>query len=171
MQGPRRRERLARCTSTAPRACPRHARPASRASARRSRSRATFARGRAIATRTRGRTRAGKQRRGVSPAICGSVNATGPAVNAMSGGMDRHTRSRHVASSLCQLHEVMTLASATSAQPVQVGRLAGALGHNHFLCIQANLGSTWSAVLNLTSRAGGLSSAPSGPDDRYRVTG
>lgn len=28
-----------------------------------------------------------KQRRGVSPAICGSVNATGPAVNAMSGGM------------------------------------------------------------------------------------
>ena len=28
-----------------------------------------------------------------------------------------------------------------------------------------------SAVLNLTSRAGELRSAPSGPDDRYRVTG
>ena len=31
--------------------------------------------------------------------------------------------------------------------------------------------STWSAVINLTSRAGELRSAPSGPDDRYRVTG
>ena len=31
--------------------------------------------------------------------------------------------------------------------------------------------STWSAVGNLTSRAGGLRSAPSGPDDRDRVTG
>ena len=31
--------------------------------------------------------------------------------------------------------------------------------------------STWSAVGNLTSRAGELRSAPSGSDDRYRVTG
>ena len=31
--------------------------------------------------------------------------------------------------------------------------------------------STWSAVINLTSRAGELRSAPSGPDDRHRVTG
>jgi len=31
--------------------------------------------------------------------------------------------------------------------------------------------STWSAVINLTSRAGELRSAPSGPDDRDRVTG
>ena len=31
--------------------------------------------------------------------------------------------------------------------------------------------STWSAVINLTSRAGELRSAPSGPDDRCRVTG
>ena len=31
--------------------------------------------------------------------------------------------------------------------------------------------STWSAVGNLTSRAGELRSASSGPDDRYRVTG
>jgi len=31
--------------------------------------------------------------------------------------------------------------------------------------------STWSAVINLTSRAGELRSAPSGPDDRYRVAG
>ena len=31
--------------------------------------------------------------------------------------------------------------------------------------------STWSAVSNLTSRAGELRSAPSGPDDRYRVAG
>ena len=31
--------------------------------------------------------------------------------------------------------------------------------------------STWSAVISLTSRAGELRSAPSGPDDRYRVTG
>ena len=30
--------------------------------------------------------------------------------------------------------------------------------------------STWSAVINLTSRAGELRSAPSGPDDRHRVT-
>ena len=29
--------------------------------------------------------------------------------------------------------------------------------------------STWSAVGNLTSRAGELRSAPSGPDDRHRV--
>jgi len=33
------------------------------------------------------------------------------------------------------------------------------------------LWSTWSAVGNLTSRAGGLRSTPSGPDDRDRVTG
>ena len=31
--------------------------------------------------------------------------------------------------------------------------------------------STWSAVINLTSRAGELRSAPSGPDDRDRATG
>ncbi|EOD29833.1 hypothetical protein EMIHUDRAFT_233385 [Emiliania huxleyi CCMP1516] len=31
--------------------------------------------------------------------------------------------------------------------------------------------STWSAVINLTSRAGELRSAPSGPDGRYRVAG
>ena len=31
--------------------------------------------------------------------------------------------------------------------------------------------STWSAVSNLTSRAGELRSAPSEPDDRYRATG
>jgi len=31
--------------------------------------------------------------------------------------------------------------------------------------------STWSAVSNLTSRAGELRSAPSGPDDWYRATG
>ena len=31
--------------------------------------------------------------------------------------------------------------------------------------------STWSAVINLTSRAGELRSAPSGPDDRDRVAG
>ena len=31
--------------------------------------------------------------------------------------------------------------------------------------------STWSAVSNLTSRAGELRSAPSGPDDRDRATG
>ena len=31
--------------------------------------------------------------------------------------------------------------------------------------------STWSAVINLTSRAGELRSAPSKPDDRYRVVG
>ena len=31
--------------------------------------------------------------------------------------------------------------------------------------------STWSAVGNLTSRAGELRSAPSGPDDRDRVAG
>ena len=34
-----------------------------------------------------------------------------------------------------------------------------------------HLGSTSSAVGNLTSRAGELRSAPSGPDDRDRVTG
>ena len=31
--------------------------------------------------------------------------------------------------------------------------------------------STWSAVISLTSRAGELRSAPSGPDDRDRVAG
>ena len=31
--------------------------------------------------------------------------------------------------------------------------------------------STWSAVGNLTSRAGGLRSTPSGPDDWHRVAG
>ena len=31
--------------------------------------------------------------------------------------------------------------------------------------------STWSAVINLTSRAGELRSAPSEPDDRHRATG
>ena len=35
----------------------------------------------------------------------------------------------------------------------------------------ASTWSIWSAVINLTSRAGELRSAPSGPDDRYRVTG
>ena len=31
--------------------------------------------------------------------------------------------------------------------------------------------STWSAVINRTSRAGELRSAPSGPDDWHRVAG
>ena len=31
--------------------------------------------------------------------------------------------------------------------------------------------STWSAVINLTSRVGELRSAPSEPDDRHRATG
>ena len=31
--------------------------------------------------------------------------------------------------------------------------------------------STWSAVINLTSRAGELRSAPSGPDDRHLIVG
>ena len=36
---------------------------------------------------------------------------------------------------------------------------------------EAHLERTWSAVISLTSRAGELRSAPSGPDDRDRVTG
>ena len=39
------------------------------------------------------------------------------------------------------------------------------------LCVFTWSWSTWSAVGNLTSRAGELRSAPSGPDDRDRATG
>jgi len=43
----------------------------------------------------------------------------------------------------------------------------------HFFHRHRALGALWSAVSNLTSRAGELDlrSAPSGPDDRHRVTG
>ena len=37
--------------------------------------------------------------------------------------------------------------------------------------VASDFWSTWSAVGNLTSRAGELRSAPSGPDDRHRVAG
>ena len=40
-----------------------------------------------------------------------------------------------------------------------------------FICVYACTWSTWSAVINPTPRAGELRSAPSWPDDRYRVAG
>ena len=51
----------------------------------------------------------------------------------------------------------------------------GCLGHGEdpWKKIASGFGpwSTWSAVINRTSRAGELRSAPSGPDDWHRVTG
>ena len=58
--------------------------------------------------------------------------------------------------------------------------LAGQQPHIHYHLIPgvvytwpevAAVGSTWSAVISLTPRAGELRSAPSGPDDRDRVAG
>ena len=45
------------------------------------------------------------------------------------------------------------------------------LTHSFFVRGVLRTWSTWSAVISLTSRAGELRSAPSGPDDRDRVTG
>ena len=45
------------------------------------------------------------------------------------------------------------------------------VGRTQVLVVSFGTWSTWSAVGSLTSRAGELRSAPSGPDDRDRVTG